>query len=490
MSFSSWLQNWNRSAPRARRRMQKSPRRPATFRPGVEALEGRALLAGLPYPTAATVDQLAADISYADNTGGAFTINLQPFTYFALTTGALPVVGGAKAVDLTILGYGDNGNSDTIDGLGLNRLFTVALGASLTLDNVTLQNGHFSGDGGGIYNAGGTVTISNSILAHNTAKGGNGGGIYNAGGWVTVDNSVVADNSAILINYIGGGDGAGIYNDTNGTVTIRNASSVFENLSDWHGDLFAFDVDNLGVVYQDSTSMIDALYGNPAIFFDPNTPQLQIHGASVAEGNTGVVAAEFTVTLSAASTQMITVAYATADGTATAGSDYQAASGTLNFAPGETSKTITVLVIGDRLGESNETFFVNLSAASNATIQAVGNIADDEPRINISDVTKTEGARGQTTLFVFTVALSAAYDQPVTVSFRTVKGTAKAGDDYVDKTGKLTFAPGETTKTITIEVKGDSKKETNETFYLDLFGNSSNSLLSKNRGIGAILNDD
>ncbi len=66
-----------------------------------------------------------------------------------------------------------------------------------------------------------------------------------------------------------------------------------------------------------------------------------------------------------------------------------------------------------------------------------------------------------------------------------------AGRFYADaNTGTLTFAPGETTKTITIEVKGDSKKEANETFYLDLFGNSSHSLFTKNRGLGTILNDD
>ena len=69
-----------------------------------------------------------------------------------------------------------------------------------------------------------------------------------------------------------------------------------------------------------------------------------------------------------ASTETVTVAYATANGTATAGSDYQAASGTLTFAAGETSKTITVLVNGDRLAESNETFFVNLSGPTNAII--------------------------------------------------------------------------------------------------------------------------
>ena len=62
--------------------------------------------------------------------------------------------------------------------------------------------------------------------------------------------------------------------------------------------------------------------------------------------------------------------------------------------------------------------------------------------------------------------------------------------DYVARIGTLTFAPGETTKTITIEVKGDGKRESDESFYLDLFGNSSNSFFNKNRGIGTILNDD
>ena len=177
-----------------------------------------------------------------------------------------------------------------------------------------------------------------------------------------------------------------------------------------------------------------------------------------------------------------------------AGSDYQAGSGTLTIPAGQRTGTITVLVNGDRLAESNETMFVNLSSPTNATIadgQGVGTIVDDEPRISISDVTKAEGKNRQTTLFTFTVTLSAAYDQAVTMSYRTVDGTATSGsDDCIAKTGTLTFAPGETTKTIRIEVKGDSKRESDEYFYLDLFGNSSNSLFTKNRGIGTILNDD
>jgi probable HAF family extracellular repeat protein len=214
---------------------------------------------------------------------------------------------------------------------------------------------------------------------------------------------------------------------------------------------------------------------------------------SRSEGNTGSTPFAFAVTLSSAYDAPVTVDWAPADNTATAGSDYQAAPGTLTIPAGQTTGTITVLVNGDRLPEPNETFFVNLSDASSAVIISgfsVGTIVDDEPRISISNFTKAEGKKNQTTLFTFTVTLSAAYDQAVTMSFQTVNGTAKSGEDYVDKTGTLTFVPGETSKTITIEVKGDSKKEADEMFYLDLYGLSSNGLFTKSRGVGTILNDD
>lgn len=216
--------------------------------------------------------------------------------------------------------------------------------------------------------------------------------------------------------------------------------------------------------------------------------------ASRSEGNTGQAPLVFNVTLSAASDAPVTVDWATANGSATAGSDYRSASGRLTFNPGEITKTVTVLVNGDRLPESNETFVVSLSNATNATVatsQGVGTILDDEPQISISGISKQEGKKGKTTLFTFTVYLSAGYDQPVTMSFRTLDGTAKVSDgDYVAKTGALTFAPGETMKTITIEVKGDSKRESDEYFYLDLYGNSSNSWLAWSRNVGTILNDD
>jgi probable HAF family extracellular repeat protein len=211
------------------------------------------------------------------------------------------------------------------------------------------------------------------------------------------------------------------------------------------------------------------------------------------EGNTGQKPFTFTVTLSSAYDAPVTVDWKTADGSATAGSDYKAASGTLTIPTGKTTGTITVMVNGDRLPESQETFSVVLSNPTSASISSgvsVGTIIDDEPRISINDVSKAEGKNKQTTQFTFTVTLSAAYDQAVTVSYRTTAGTAKAGEDYIAASGTITFAPGETTKTITIQVKGDNKREADETFFLDLFGNSSNSLFTRSRGTGTILNDD
>jgi hypothetical protein len=108
---------------------------------------------------------------------------------------------------------------------------------------------------------------------------------------------------------------------------------------------------------------------------------LAISDVSVVEGDQGTVNAVFTVTLSEPATGTVTVNYATADGTAQASHDYEAAAGTLTFAPGETSKTITVAVKGDTQVEAHETFFVNLSGAVNAVIgdgQGLGTIFNDD----------------------------------------------------------------------------------------------------------------
>src|SRR5262249_40420148 len=139
----------------------------------------------------------------------------------------------------------------------------------------------------------------------------------------------------------------------------------------------------------------------------------------------------------------------------------------------------------------NETFTVNLGQATNAIVidsQGLGTILDDEPRISIGDVSRAEGNSG-TTAFVFTVTLSAAYDAPVTVHFATADGTARSVEDYNATSGSITFAPGETSKTITIVVKGDKKKESNETFFVNL-SSASGAWILDGQGLGVIVNDD
>jgi hypothetical protein len=291
----------------------------------------------------------------------------------------------------------------------------------------------------------------------------------------------------------------GDYQSTSGTLTFNPGDPLTQTIpvlvnGDRRGEIGDTFLVN---ITSDDAPVIDG-QGAGLILEDEPTVYI-VDAPSVFEGNSGTTAMTFIVRLSAIYDVDITVDFATQDGSATsADNDYQkVTSGTATIAAGALTTTVTINVNGDEKVEANETFLVTLSSASGAYIpdygQATGTIRNDDvvPRISISDVTKAEGRKGKTTLFTFTVTLSAAYDQAVTMSYRTVNGTATTGDsDYVAKTGTLTFAPGETTKTITIEVKGDSKKEANEVFYLDLFGLSSNALFTKNRGIGTILNDD
>src|SRR5439155_555178 len=220
---------------------------------------------------------------------------------------------------------------------------------------------------------------------------------------------------------------------------------------------------------------------------------VSIGDTSVVEKNTGKVAANFTVSLSAPSGQTVKVKYATADGTATAGTDYLAKTGTVTFNPGETTKTVTVTALGDTLPEPNETFVVDLSSPTNATIadgQGLGTITDDDagPALTIGDATVIEGDSG-TVDAIFQVTLDAASEQTVTVDFSTADDSATSPDDYLAASGTLTFAPGETTKTVTVTVNGDTQVELDETFFVNL-SNESNATVADGQGVGTITNDD
>jgi hypothetical protein len=273
---------------------------------------------------------------------------------------------------------------------------------------------------------------------------------------------------------------------TTGTVAFKLPLNVATGA--WPFDVVVGDFNGDGLTdaasanYDSSASNVSVLL-NDGIWPALDAPSITINDVTVTEGNTGTFSTNFNVSLSAAYSQTVTVYYATADGTATAGEDYQPAVGTLTFAPGVTNQSVSVLVSGDRLGEAySESFSVNLSNPTNAFIAvptAVSIINDDEPFIDIIDYGQIAEGHTGTTLATFTVTLHEAYDAPVSVDYTTADltpdeqywyngPTATAGFDYVATAGTLTIPAGQLTGTISVPIKGDRVGEGYELFFVKL----------------------
>jgi Calx-beta domain/FG-GAP-like repeat/Bacterial Ig-like domain (group 2)/ASPIC and UnbV len=204
----------------------------------------------------------------------------------------------------------------------------------------------------------------------------------------------------------------------------------------------------------------------------PGTLQLSSSSYSVNE-NQGT--ASITVTRSGGSDGSVSVNYATSNGTATAGSDYTAASGTLTFAAGETSKTFTVPIIDDTLVEGNE--MVNLTLSSPTGGATLGSPATAPLTIVDNDVAQPGAfqfsagtysvGEAQPTATI-TVNRTGAGNVPATIHYATSNGTATAASDYTATSGTLSFAAGETSKTFSIPIIDDTLVEGNETVNLTL----------------------
>jgi hypothetical protein len=225
-------------------------------------------------------------------------------------------------------------------------------------------------------------------------------------------------------------------------------------------------------------------------------PGASISDVSVTEGNTGTTNALFPVTLTAVSGTPVTVDFTTAPGTATAPSDYTITTGTLTFAPGETTRNVTVPVIGDTSVEPDETFFVNLSNLSGGgTIgdaQGQATIVNDDfgpVTVNAGDASVVEGDPSANPTLLMPVTLSGPSGGVVTVAFATADGTATAGTDYTATTGTLTFAPGVTSQNVTVSVISDLVDEADETFFVNLSA-PSGATIGDAQGVGTIVDDD
>lgn len=234
--------------------------------------------------------------------------------------------------------------------------------------------------------------------------------------------------------------------------------------------------------------------GIGTIVNDDAVPTISIERVIILEGNSGQKVAAFRLTLSAPSGQVVRVNYSTQSLDATPGVDYvEVTSKQVAFNVGSIYAYAPVLINGDEIVEPQEYFNVELSEPQNAFLANSGTqgfIGNDDryPSLTINDASLTEGNSG-TQNVAFTVTLSRPYAETVSVNYATTNGTAVATSDYDMQSGTLTFAAGETTRNISVAVKGDTLAEKNEAFYVLLSG-AVNASLSRGRGTATILNDD
>jgi large repetitive protein len=223
---------------------------------------------------------------------------------------------------------------------------------------------------------------------------------------------------------------------------------------------------------------------------DDEAPTVSISDTQADEADGDAVKLAFKVTLSGPSGQTIRVTATTSDGTATAPADYAAKSQVLTFNPGETERPFEVSVAGDTLDEPDEVMHVTLSdATGGATIGAgegVGRIFDHDATsvLSVSDGTVAEPRSG-TALMTFTVTLAPASARLVRVGYSTADGTATAPADYTPSSGIVELAPGETKKSITVTIQGDTLGEPNETLFVNL-GAADGARVGDEQGLGTI----
>lgn len=437
---------------------------------------------------------------------------------------------------LTIDGDLDNnGTADiTVNGNAASRVLNITSG-TVVVDGLTMTNGKLTGNNGSgpngppgadalgagiaVTGTGTQVTILHSSIASNTAKGGagaenysgNGGNGGQAAGGLSIGSGATVQMATTSVTGNSGTGGNGGYgnniggNGGNGTGGVLVASggtfryesgSVNISSNTGTGGTGGSSLVAISGTKGASTPDISGIANNTWIYTPPApTVTLSVSSASVAEA---AGTATLTATLSAAAAADTTVTIGRQSGsTATLTDDFTLSSTTITIAAGQTTGTATLTAVQDTLHEGNETAIIEITGVSggggateNGTQQQTVTIIDDDliPSLSVASVSQLEGNSGSSNL-TFTVTLSAASAQAVSVNYATSNGTATAGSDYTASSGTLTFAPGETSKTFTITVAGDTTAEPNEAFTVTL-SSPINATLGTASATGTILDDD
>ncbi|MEH2067451.1 MAG: DUF4347 domain-containing protein [Nostoc sp.] len=400
---------------------------------------------------------------------------------------------GANVVTNTGTGAGwGNGASSSIGHMGANDIesgsvsfFLIQTATAPTLTNDIDSNNDGIADGSTYSNW--SVLDSVSVLDGGTTDKAYGSIVFRKGAGGSIPTNATVVNTSFIPGYVG-----------------RSGDTTGSTASDWVASVITGTAPNLTLGTGTKTSS-GSFAGQPLNHIgDSNfAPSANVNYAistatpTVTEGNSGSKTVTFTVTRSGDTTVATSVNYAL-DGTATFNSDYNSvkvagvtgsSSGTLKFAAGDTTKAITLNVVGDKITEADETVNLNLSYPNQTTAIAPGTVTivddDNAPSISIADKSGSEDSSS----LAFTVKLSNASNNVITVDYNTSNDTAIAPGDYTPVTGTLTFNPGVTSQIITVPIIDDFVVESSERFFVNLT-NPTNATIADNQANGTITDDD
>ncbi len=459
--------------------------------------------------------------TFSNNTDDGIELNnVTTATVSGVTvTGNTGVVAdGLEAANVTTLvvtGGNFSGNADE----GIDLLLSIATG---TISGVTLTNN--SGQGLAVGESGGgntTLNLSDLTVTGNVGGGGNISNVItlNFTG-TTGDVTDVITVSGSSLQHTRDPAGANVANQSLSLANVTNFNANGNSGSDTFnvnpaasmtisidgdlpvpptlpGDTLIVDTTGTTNPTLTSTSTPDGLQGSytfadrqPVNFQEIETlsavPTVSVSDGTAPEGEPVV----FTLTLSAPSTEQVTVRVNTTSGSATGDVDYNQINSfnDVVFPPGETTQTIAIPTFEDTADEPDETFFLNVLQTIGVAVadgQGVGTIVDN-PTVSVGDAAADEGDS-----VVFTLTLSAPSNQQVTVRVNTTSGTATGDVDYnqINSFNDIVFPPGETTQTIAIPSFEDPLGEPDETFFLNVL-QTTGAGVADGQGVGTINDDD
>jgi hypothetical protein len=406
-------------------------------------------------------------------------------------------ISGNTASGIQNDGGAVNINNSTLSGnSALNGGAIHANGGLVSLNNATITNNSAT-NGGGIRRVSGTVLMKNTILAGNSAS--NGPNCYPASpNWLTSTGNNLLGSMSGCGFASAGGDQTGVSDPKLGPLLDNGGPTLTHALLSNSPALNAGNVsgctNHSGDALSEDQRGTDRPQGGRCDIGAYEVPAVKLDNGGVFSVNEGSGSAAITARLDGASAYPVTVNYATANGTAIAGSDYATTSGALTFAPFDVSETFTVPVTNDSLFEASETVNLTLGNPVSATMSSpttgVLTIVDNDlpPEVHFSLGSYSVAESAGTALI--TVTLSAASGQTATVSYATANVTALAGSDFTTANGVLTFPPPATSKTIGIPITNDNTDEPNETFHLTLSAPLGATITGANPVAVTILDDD